>query len=477
MQQRSAEANSGVAFVRRLGSNIDPTFTPRSNVLVWNVGLRPFPASMPPVREPIPVPDIISQPEMKFLAAVYFEKVDPYYSFLDQDKLFSQINHRWLQSSLELPQLDEPCEALLSGVAALGSLFSQKNQTTTEHQLAESARLILEQCMRCYTPTTDLIAAWALRVSYLRLAGTPHMAWIASCTLMHLTEAAGFNAEPPHGTVSKDTGQPLDIEAQRRLFGIARHFNVWISFELGRSRVTLHNATTKLPAPRANGIRDVFSFLALSENLGPEKAQDAISLQQALDDILKIDNLRPPMILTQCNLMLCINRRLHALNSIISGALFDRFLVTAQQGLRASQEMAVSHCPWHQVANVPFQIFCTLLAIDNQASITMLPEAMNTLREIAVIYDTDVMREARQVASMLLKLYQQQKEKNAQALQSVIEMDTKSYAPHETSTPTPRPDAHAYNDFMFDLPSLQNLNDLDTLVMMNDPGRLFSPQV
>ncbi|BCS28440.1 uncharacterized protein APUU_70010S [Aspergillus puulaauensis] len=135
---------------------------------------------------------------------------------------------------------------------------------------------------------------------------------------MHLTEAAGFNAEPPHGIISGDTRGSLALEAQRRLFGIARHFNVWVSFELGRSRVTLHTAATQLPSPRANGVRDVFSFLALSENLGPEKAQDAISLRQALDDILKIDNLRPPMILTQCNLMLCINRRLRALNFIIS---------------------------------------------------------------------------------------------------------------------------------------------------------------
>lgn len=64
MHQSSVEANSGVASVRRLGSNIDPTFTQGSNVLVWNVGLRPFSPSMIPLREPIPISDIISQSEM-----------------------------------------------------------------------------------------------------------------------------------------------------------------------------------------------------------------------------------------------------------------------------------------------------------------------------------------------------------------------------------------------------------------------------
>lgn len=111
--------------------------------------------------------------------------VNPYYCFLDEDKLFGEIKRRWLQSSPRLFQSDESCEALLYGVAAMGSLFSQKDPTPMVHQLSESSGLILEQCMRYYTPTMDLIAAWALRVSYLHLAGTPHMAWIASCTLMH----------------------------------------------------------------------------------------------------------------------------------------------------------------------------------------------------------------------------------------------------------------------------------------------------
>lgn len=476
MHQPSAEANSGAAFLRRVGSSIDPTFTPKSNVLAWNVGLRPFPPSTPPLHEPIPISDVISQSEMEFLAAVYFEKVNPYYSILDQNELSRKINQKWFQSSMGLFQAADPCEALLCGVAALGSLFSQKEPTIAEHQLAESARLVLEQCIHCYTPTVDIIAAWALRVSYLRLAGPPQMAWIASCTLMHLTEAAGFNAESPQGTISRDGRGLSDLEPRRRMYGIARYLNVWISFELGRSRVTFHNATTQLPVSRTNGAKDVFSFLALSENLDPEKAQDAVSLEQALDDIMKFDNLRPPMMLTQCNLMLCINRRLRALNSIISGVLFDRFVELARQGLRVARETAVSHCPWHLVASVPFQVFCTLLAIDNQASIDMLPEVMKTLRDITAIYDTSVMREVCQVANMLIKLYQLQKARNAQALYSIIEMDTETHAQHESSMLSDRQHALPYDDAMLDLPSLQSF-DLDRLLTMDDLGPIFGFQV
>lgn len=121
MHQRSAEANSGAAFLRRVGSSIDPTFTPRSKVLDWNVGLRPFPLSIPPLREPIPISDVISQSEMSFLAAVYFEKVNPYYCILDQNGLPRKINQKWLQSSMELFQTADPCEALLAPIA--GSLL------------------------------------------------------------------------------------------------------------------------------------------------------------------------------------------------------------------------------------------------------------------------------------------------------------------------------------------------------------------
>lgn len=53
-------------------------------------------------------------------------------------------------------------------------------------------------------------------------------------------------------------------------------------------------------------------------------------------------------------------------------------------------------------------------------------------------------------------------------------MDTQAYTSHESSMPSPQPDAQAYDDFILNLPRLQNFNP-DTLLMMDDPGLMLGP--
>ncbi|OQE41024.1 hypothetical protein PENCOP_c005G00227 [Penicillium coprophilum] len=453
----STEANSGAAFARSLGLKIDPLLAPKLNMYAWNTGLRHSMSATAFNVATVPLVEIISQNEMKYLATIYFEKIDPYYNFLDRDEVFLRIGERW-QSSGEPAPAFAPYDGVLCGVAALGALFSQREATPKEYQLLELAKLVLEQNQHSHVPSTDLITAWVLRVSYLRIAGTPHLAWVASCTLMHLIEAAGLHVELPSGNMSNilaESSETTNIQSRRRLFGIARHFNLWISFELGRTRVTFPSATTQLPDTNPNGIKDIYSFLGLSETLDPEEAPDISALEQALTDIMDMVDLRPPMILTQCNLMLCIHRRLQSLNAVLSGEMFDRFVNIIRQGLRAAREMVVSHCPWHQVANVPFQIICTLLSIGTHASISLLSEAMQTVRQIATSYDTE-------------------KEQDAKALDSIVQTElpistarnqpvTLSTQPHLMG----QPNLSWMGNAMAELPNLQNIY-LDPPLMMDD---------
>lgn len=126
------------------------------------------------------------------------------------------------------------------------------------------------------------------------------------------------------------------------------------------------------------------------------------------------------MILTQCNLMLCVIRRLQYLGFVLSGSVLDGFAQVARKGLRATRQNVVGHSPWHQVANVPFQIICTLLSMDNQVAMGLLPDAVQTLREVATAYDTDVMREAASTAILLVKMHQRRKEQDAKALSDIV---------------------------------------------------------
>ncbi|GLB06978.1 hypothetical protein AtubIFM57258_002297 [Aspergillus tubingensis] len=426
----SLDANSGAAFARRLGLKVDPTNAPKMHLFAWNVGARHLPPpSMPPPSAPkaVPIVDTISQDEMRSLVAIFFDKVDPCYPFIDRDTLLRQVSRRWLPPTADSALLYGPYDAVLAGVAAFGYLFSRRQSSATELQLAETAWLILDQNMLSdTTPTLDTVTAWVLRVSYLRLTSTPNLAWTASCTLMHLIEATGLHLEQPSSDAINQLPTPVDPDLRRRLFGMARHLNVWISFELARSRVVLHGATSLPPTPRVPGTPEIFTLLPMSESLDPNtnKTTDPPDLESALRNVLDQTHVLPQLILVQCNLMLCIYRRLRALNCIISGDLLDRVLALSVKGLQAAREMVATTCPWHQIANVPFQVVCTLLAIDNRASLVMLGGAMRTLREVAAAYDTEVMREAYSTAYLLILLHQRRKEEDTKALKDVLRVNS-----------------------------------------------------
>ncbi|OJJ68660.1 hypothetical protein ASPBRDRAFT_33246 [Aspergillus brasiliensis CBS 101740] len=431
----SLDANSGAAFARRLGLKVDPTNAPKMHLFAWNVGARHLPPPpMPPPSTPkaVPIVDTISQDEMRALVAIFFDRVDPCYPFIDRDNLLRQVSRRWLPPTADSALLYGPYDAVLSGVAAFGYLFSRRQASATELQLAETARLILEQNMLAdATPTVDTVTAWVLRVAYLRLTSTPNLAWTASCTLMHLIEATGLHLEQPSDNAINQLPSPCDPELRRRLFGMARHLNVWISFELARSRVVLHGATSLPPTPRVPGTLEIFTLLPMSESLDPNKTTDSPDLESALRNVLDQTHILPQLILVQCNLMLCIYRRLRALNCIISGDLLDRVLALSVKGLQAAREMVATTCPWHQIANVPFQVVCTLLAIDNRASLVMLGGAMRTLREVAAAYDTEVMREAYSTAYLLILLHQRRKEEDTKALKDVLRFNSGASASAE----------------------------------------------
>ncbi|GAB1207010.1 hypothetical protein APSETT445_005714 [Aspergillus pseudonomiae] len=481
----SLEANSGAAFVRRLGLKIDPANAPRLDLFAWNVGARhPTPSSMPPSSMPraVSVVDIISLDEMKLLAATFFEKVDPCYGFIDRDHLFRQLGRRWLSPSSESVLPYGPYDAVLCGVAAFGYLFSRRQAPQAEFQLAETARLILDQHMLSETPSSvDIVTGWVLRVAYLRTTAAPDAAWMASCSLMHLIEATGLHLEPSSDTVLGKSAETCHPEIRRRLYAMARHLNVWISFELGRSRVVLHGATSLPPTPRST--REIFNLLPISESLDPNKAQDSLDLESALANVLDLVHPLASHTLAQCNLMLCIYRRLRGLDSVIAGSLLDQVLELARKGLQASRDMIASISPWHQTANVPFQIICTLLAIDNRASLALLGDAMQTLREVALAYDTDVMREAYSTAYLLILLHQRRKEEDTRTLRGVLRANSTASATQAEITEPTIESTHSLADYpgfswlsdlVIDMPGLQNF-DLESFLATDNSWPLPEP--
>jgi hypothetical protein len=418
-QLQSAEANSGAAFVRKLALRIDPANAPRLHLFAWNLflGSRGRPDYTPQVR---PMAEIISRATMESLVATYMTKFHPCYSILQPDALMQRLQTRWL-----LPSFEDEGDALLCGVAAIGFLFSNRQAGDAELDLVQTGKHLLEAAGE-KQPCLDIVVAWLLRTAYLRMTAKPHAAWIASCTTMHMVEAAGYHLanSSEHLPELQDEDVPLDI--RRRLFGIARHLNIWISFDLGRSRVVLQNASTSLPSRQPREYTtELLELLPVSEKLDPQREITMEELHATLTELLERQHTEPPSILAQTNLVLCIWRRMRAFDYTLSGPQLDKVLTLTARSIESAQSNLNSGSPWHHVANVPFQVVCILLAIDSPRSIAQLGDAIRVLSNVVQLYDTDAAREALHTACLLVLLHQRRKEADVKSFADII----RTYAP------------------------------------------------
>ncbi|KAF3761844.1 hypothetical protein M406DRAFT_265773 [Cryphonectria parasitica EP155] len=412
---RRLEANSGAAFVRKLALRIDPTKAPKLNLFGWNVGARQLSSEPLNSTPALSVVEITSYEHLKVLAQVYFDKVDPCYGFIDQRHFFERLAARW---TLRGPP--DIYDSVLCGVAALGCLFSQRNATVTELHLARSARASLDNYQLSGPPCLDLITGWTLQTIYLRLTSSPHATWMASCTLMHLVEASGVYPESPSAVLLPSA--QWDDDLTRRIVGMAHHMNVWTSFDLGLSRVSFQNSDLPaLPSVRPGDYTvELLRLIPISLSLDPGRIKDETDLTSTLSKVLEGTHTQPPSVLAQCNLVLCILRRIHTQNLDISSDLAQKILALLRRGLEASRTLIVDCAPWHHVANVPFQIICVLLVLDTRSSLAMLPEAMQTLSVIASTCNTETLRDAYSTACLLVLLHQQRRQDDLAILGEVL---------------------------------------------------------
>lgn len=461
---RNPAANSGAAFVHKMGLKVDPANAPRLNLFGWNVGARQLPSGLV-TGIALPIVEILALEDMTRLAQIYFSKVDPCYGFIDKQRFFERLEARWQPSGRNSTH-----DAVLAGVAVLGLLFSERTVKVSELHLVESARSILERYDGFTMPSVELVTGWTLRVVYMRMTAAPYLTWLASSTLMHLIEAAGLRQESSYDM--DPARAKCDIDIRRRLVGVAQHQNMWASYDLGLSRVSL-KIDLSLPISSRPGdyTAEILGLLPISARLDPEELQDDFNLQWTLVQTLERVHTQPPSVLAQTNLALCILRRLHLLNINTSPAMTNRVLNLFRKALQCARNMLTNCCPWQHVANVPFHIITILLEMDTYASLALLPEAMQTIKLVARTYNTTTMREAYATARLLIYLYQQRRDRDARLLGNVLDADL---IPNGTAMPNSHTPHHSPNfegmplleELIADMPNLQGF-DFDQFLNMD----------
>ncbi|KAL5445422.1 hypothetical protein PMIN07_010109 [Paraphaeosphaeria minitans] len=337
-------------------------------MLGWNVflGQRQVSTNMP-LRS---ITDIVTQAEMEDIVAVYFEKIDPCYGFVDRELVDQTMQQLWVSgSSLSIP------EAVICGIAALGCAFSSLQSLETETSLFVLAKLLLD--LAAEDITYDTATAWVLQTPFRR------------------------------------AGRPSTPDMNRRILGVARHLNVWLSFDLGRTRVTLQNMSTVPASPRPKDYTaELLGLLFYTENLDPTKSISGPELIQAISEILNRIHTQPPSILAQCNLTLCLFRRLYTLRWHVQDDILDKVVQLIEKAIQGVHTLLEAGSPWHHMANVPFQSVCTLLAADTTKSFSLLGPTVSCLSRVSETYQTKATRDAYTAARALISMHQKRKEAN-----------------------------------------------------------------
>ena len=454
--------------MRQLLKKIDPSTAPTTQLSAWNIG--PRVVQMSEQSQPAAsIMNLLSQQQMTTLANVFFDKVDPCYGFIDQETLNQQIESRWQLPPYNLQSYD----AVLCGVAALGSYFSKIYAVPVENQLVQLAKSMLDAASPTKAPEPETVTAWLCHVIYLRMTATPFAAWIASCNSMHILEAAGIHRHARYDTISNETRGGQMSQISRKAFGIAQHLNTWISYDVGLSRVSLQAPTVPLALDKDGNYTDkLLELLPGSIDLDRLASEDEEFLRSTLLTIVAKTDRQPPLVMAQCNLLLCVLRQLcerNLLRANDDGAL-ESALAFLRKGLDAAAQMIEDDTPWHQLANIPFQTLCMLLAIDTPTSLRMVGDAMQTLQSVKNAYNTITLNEACNTACLILYLHRKRRWDDAQIIDNVLsglittEYGTPSFGTTEAEWTSPNEvEVSWFNDLLGGFPSLQTFNASDIL--------------
>ncbi|KAF2169451.1 hypothetical protein M409DRAFT_65109 [Zasmidium cellare ATCC 36951] len=419
-------ANSGTVFARILGLQLgaEPAAL-HVQALGWNLDLRPQPRQSEKSIVWITSPD-----DWQTLFDSFVHHVHPLYGFLDLDAVTKTADRRWRD-----PGANNVYDHVLCGIAALGSVFNgHAGAYPQEEHLVDCAREMCEHATSRAKPDVSDVEAWLLRTLYLRCCKSPHAAWMASCTAVHMAEGVGLHQEAGNVSIVYDrtSNLDLDIDRQRRLFWLATLLNTWISNEYGRSAVSLENVTCQMPAMVVDDpTTDLLNLFTISESLGPAKEASAETIKHCLVGLDEQRFKNDALVLSQCNLAFAFYRRLRAKSHDVKPNVVDTLLRLGCLGLDACSRLIEDKLPWWHTANVPFQFSCILLAMDSHQSYTHLSQSIAVLNRAVEQFGTRMPRQALETVHFLVQLCQSRKQQDLALLAQCADSPPTTMPPYQ----------------------------------------------
>jgi hypothetical protein len=341
---------SGNTFARHLMAQLSNGGQP-FECSSWNTGLR-----LELVYEKS-ISDLAGLEAARQYSQMYFEKVNPVYSIVDQSRFWGQLQDRWTTSSSQSREYD----AVFCGVIALGSLFSVANPFPQEVQVVELGQTLLGRWTpvdRLSRSSLPIATAWILRVLYLRIAVDPRAAWQASrSAILALEGYTSYDTRSEQDfrcTIEEATCSTDEARTHRKLHWTARLLDTWIRNEFHPSQWDREIVTIPCPPPTQSP-SDTLDFtsalislyvISLRFTNSPEHKSLA-ELTQILDDIDALPmSGHDALQLHKSNHALCIYRFMRLTSSVIPKRTLSRIISITKPGLAGALRLAKDSQPW-----------------------------------------------------------------------------------------------------------------------------------
>jgi len=449
---------SSIAFPLYVGLEVQATKIPRLHSFAYHTGIR----KEPPCAVTCEAAHKISWNTARSLIEVYTATVHPVFGFLDMAQLYVRCEKHWHGQSQDLV-----FEAMISGVIAMASLFSDALDQDTETWFILHTKEILEDCVISRFPSLEQIAAWTLRTIYMRCTARPHVTWLSSCTAMHLVEAAGLHhaSEFVMQTTGNATPSPVMSNIVNRTAQVATSLHILIAFEYGRSIITLDGQILENLHSTTGGKDLTFQLCSLVAAVPTKPSGDPLSMMQelflSLDKITDITVDHDFLLLLRADLALGIYRRLRVMDTKFQQGHNDRVVAAGIAALPAARRLASQNQPWWNVIGTVFQFSCALLVMDTPTSCEKLVETMDNLEMIVDHLKTHLAKEALTTARQLVRASLDKKRRGVEALERIARDTSPDPAIGETNY-------HLPQDIAAMSPSLtaQGSLDLDSLWAM-----------
>ncbi|KIN08103.1 hypothetical protein OIDMADRAFT_108542, partial [Oidiodendron maius Zn] len=423
IKTRFTSAYSAVAWPRRLGIKLGIPNPPRLQAYGWNPGTR---KEVNPEMDKT-ICDILTLSEAKTFADIYFKEVHPYFGILDQSMFNERCEDFWVSM-----RRGTDFEACICGVIALGSYFSTAKSShpippsPVESAVVEHGRELLDLSV-AHPPamiSVKHVAGWILRTLYLRLTTRPHIAWMASCTTVHVAEAIGLHRELDEFQMKPDMPRQItemEVDLRRRTFWVAMALNQFFASEYGRTMVNIDLISCQTLSPQSG---DMTARMVAIMQAAPAQGLlgRPVELFEALVKGTELPVKSPLLGIIRAEVCFCVYRMICSTDTRIRVELIPSLLEVIRVGLDAVTFLGTMHQPWWNVVSMPLQAVGVLLSLETTESYKMIPLALETLKNATTLYDSYLSREALTTAYALVQGAAQQKRSGLDSLDRGLEV-------------------------------------------------------